>query len=173
MLEASRDDFKLKLFSLMRSYPTFRMPEKERDATGDSYFDRLSRYKTAEVTDAIDCAVDSHPDRFPSVGQLIAIIRRMSTDRHASIRSATRTDMTEAERSEANEARSHLPVNPDHQSRYISAATSEAERMARTWEIEDFCSGRHPWDETPRNVGKDRFASLLAILKPFAERDMP
>ena len=172
MLDANKPAFEKALFDLMRSYPTFRVSEKERDRIADAYFNRLSRFKLRYVVEAIDSAVNYHPDKFPSVGQLIAVIRRVMAEHQSTMRSTTRTEMTDAEREEARNARSQLPTDPQRQSEYVSSAETEAERIARMWEIEDMIAS-DPGSETPRDRAKDRFSSLLALIRPMTDKEIP
>ena len=172
MLDANKPAFEKALFDLMRSYPTFRVSEKERDRIADAYFTRLYRYKLRFVVEAIDSAVNHHPERFPSAGQLIFIIKRVMAEHQSTTRSTTRTEMTDAEKEEARIARSRLPSDPQQQSEYVSSAETEAERIARMWEIEDMIAS-DPGSETPRDTAKDRFSSLLALIRPMTDKEIP
>ena len=172
MIDANWREFKRYIVDLMRSYPSFRRSRAEMGRTTATYFRRLRRYPWQSVVDGISVATDYHPERFPTVGQLAAIIRKAGSDQDATSRRSRRREMTDLERSVATHERDQLPRDPSAQSAYVSSAETEAERLARLWEIEDISDGRQPWDDTPQVIAMARFAALEAVLRPIHDRSL-
>jgi len=154
---------------MLDAYPRLRMSDAARKKTIAAFWRHLKKNAELQpVLDAIEDAPAKHPKSVPSVGELLALVD--AKGRRGSTNGDWRQSVMEPESDEAVAARDLIPRHPSDQARYVAAAATEHERIARLWEVEDCNRGEHPYRDTPREIGVERIRTISALLGSVEQR---
>lgn len=136
-------EFAAAMGTLKAAYTGYRPEPEEWRAMLRVWSERLSRYPVQAVNRAVWRATKSYPDRFPTLGQLEAIVVSIAKTL-----------------SDNGEPRKYLPVTNQGREAYLLEADSPCEQLARLWELED--AGRK--GPVPQEEGARRLAQILSVM---------
>lgn len=165
----NRDRFAAAMKALVFRYPRARMSKQVFGDTVSAFWDRCSRLDIDAVLDAIDNAAENFPKGIPSLGELLSSMRGTRPGDHDAQR-RRREEAEARDKQAANDAREWIPRGAAEQARYVATAKTEAERLARQWEVEDLNRGDDPFGDTPLEVGLPRFKQLEALFNGMFAR---
>jgi hypothetical protein len=174
MIQADRVEFGRALQELISCYPTFRPSKDSLKKLAGAYWKGLCYFPTPVVMEALGKASDpeNFPDRFPSRGQLVMLVRKLRVHPGEKESLTPRGEISDLEKARMVADRDRVPRDPPDQALYVAEAKAEAEKVARTWEVEDQNSGRVPWCDTPLEIGKGRLQQLAVLMSPFGDKEL-
>lgn len=143
-----------------------------------AYWSKVRRFDFDIIKAACEAAVERHPSRFPTAGQLVCLCdsvekdlldaaaeeRKKRLEREENRRNAEYTDLRR---------RKVIPDTPEAQRRWIAEAPNRFERLARECECESKNRGLDPNAPTPKDIGRGRMVNLLTVLEESNGFQMP
>lgn len=162
MLDTERERFMEGYQVLADCYPGYRPSVEEMAKQAKAYFDRLETYSWQDVSKALMRASqpEFYPDRFPTVGQLQAVVEDCRRRRAKAEREETQQRMDEREAESARGRMREIPVTQQAQRTYIQEGGTGWEKLARYWECESKARKLDPTKPTPPEIYQRRMGEF-------------